>query len=360
MKNKKIAIIGTVGIPALYGGFETLAECLTEYIGTKISFIVYCSSKVYPHKITQYNHAELKYIPLNANGIQSILYDMISLLNAASRCDVILILGVSGCIVLPFFRLFYPKKKLIINIDGLEHKREKWKKPARKFLKYSESLAVKYGDTIIADNKIIQDYLINEYKKPGKLIAYAGNHAKVLPLTSEIKEKYSIADHYALKVCRIEPENNIRLILEAFSENSFPLIIIGNWSHSRYGINLKKEFNLKGNIRLFDPIYDQNILNQIRSNCTVYIHGHSSGGTNPSLVEAMSLGLPIFAYDAQYNRETTLNQARYFNDMQSLLALLNDFSSEDLVKLGIKMKKIAEEKYTWEKIGNQYLNLFLE
>ena len=121
MTIKNVAIIGTVGIPGNYGGFETLAEYLTNELSKRLSLTVYCSSKSYVSKKAVLNGARLIYIPLNANGIQSIPYDIISLFQAAKSHDLILILGVSGCMILPAFRLFYPKKKLIVNIDGLEH-----------------------------------------------------------------------------------------------------------------------------------------------------------------------------------------------------------------------------------------------
>jgi len=155
MQNKKVAIIGTMGIPAKYGGFETLTEYLTKNLYKKYNLTVYCSSKSYKHKIAQHNGANLKYINLNANGIQSIPYDIISIIKSLKESDTLLILGVSGCIILPIIRVF-SKKNIIVNIDGLEWKRDKWGKFAKWFLKYSERLAVKYANSIVADNKVIQ------------------------------------------------------------------------------------------------------------------------------------------------------------------------------------------------------------
>lgn len=357
---KSIAIIGTVGIPAVYGGFETLTEHLTQQLGKKLRFTIYCSSKAYSKKLKTHNNAVLKYIPLKGNGIQSIFYDIISLFHAARKNDTILVLGVSGCIILPIFRFFYKSKRLIINIDGLEHRREKWNKYIKIFLKYSEKVSMKYADEIITDNAAIKKYVLDEYAKESTLIAYAGNQVEALSLSSEIKNKYSIPETYAFKVCRIEPENNIRLILDAFSNSSLPLVIIGNWSNNRYGRNLKEDFKGKKNIYLIDPIYDQNILNQIRSNCILYLHGHSAGGTNPALVEAMNLGLPVFTFDCAYNRATTLNKAIYFKNVSELNELINKTSNETLKTLGETMYQIAKEKYTWEKISNQYFQLLTQ
>ncbi len=356
---KNINIIGTVGIPAKYGGFETLTEYLTKNLYDKYDMTIYCSSKSYDKKLETHNNAKLKYVNLNANGVQSIPYDIISIFSSLKFADTLLILGVSGCIVLPFVRLF-SKKRIIVNIDGLEWKRDKWGKGAKWFLKYSEKLAVKYADEVVTDNKVIQEYVKSEYNKESTLIAYGADHVTKETMSNELKSKYPfLNEKYAFKVCRIEPENNIHVILEAFEEYSaLNLVIIGNWANSEYGVKLKEKYNDVANIYLLDPIYDQQILNQIRSNCHIYMHGHSAGGTNPSLVEAMYLELPIFAYGIQYNRETTQNRALYFDDKDGLIKLLKSTDKETLQKIATDMKTVAEKNYTWQKISEQYSKLF--
>ena len=272
-----IKIIGTVGVPACYGGFETLVENLLDEKDEK-NVTVYCSSKSYKEQPNTYKNANLKYIPLNANGVQSIPYDIWSLLHATitSKADNILILGVSGAICLPFIRLF-SKSNIVTNIDGLEWKRNKWNTWAKRFLKFSEKVAVKYSDVIVADNKGIADYVTQEYGIASKVIAYGGDHA--------IIKELSISDNdYALALCRIEPENNVELILESFSKTNKPLKFIGNWDNSDFGRLMKSKYQQYRNIEIVDPIYDVNTLFEIRRQCSFYVHGHSAGGTNPSLV----------------------------------------------------------------------------
>jgi glycosyltransferase involved in cell wall biosynthesis len=359
LKVKKISIIGSVGLPANYGGWETLVDHLTKNLSGSMDIDVYCSAKRYDVRLGSYNGANLKYVNLDANGIQSIPYDVISMLRAIGNSDTILVLGVSGCVFLPIIKLFY-NKKIIVNIDGLEWKRDKWSAFAKWFLKLSESVAVKYADITVSDNRAIQDYILSEYGKKSELIAYGADHVNYVGIDEEDIARFIFLDRpYAFKVCRIEPENNVHMIIAAFLSNTkFDLVIVGNWENSAYGISLKKKYSQFGNIHLLDPIYDQYELNKIRGNCNVYIHGHSAGGTNPSLVEAMYLGLPIIAYSVSYNKETTHGLAKYFNSDADLKNIINSIDTEELSLIAKKMKDVAVNNYTWSRISNQYSNIF--
>lgn len=357
----KIAIIGTVGIPANYGGFETLAEQLIRHNQSDdLQYAVYCSKKSYSEERWVYHGAKTEYVRLNANGIQSIPYDILSLIRAARKSDVILILGVSGCAFLPIFRIF-SKKKLIINIDGLEHRRDKWNNWIRKFLKFSEKQAIKYGDIIVTDNQGITDYVKTEYNKSSELIAYGGDHVLTDiddKFTDRVLKDYELQkDKYALGICRIEPENNVHLILEAFEKAQKKLVFIGNWQKSEFGRNLVEKYKNSEYIKIMSAVYDLNVLNVLRSNCNIYLHGHSAGGTNPSLVEAMFFGKPIIAFDCVYNRETTEYKADYFSSVQQLITILNgdDLNYTDNAKA---MKEIANRRYRWVTIARQYENLY--
>lgn len=367
---KQVAIVGTQGVPAKYGGFETLVEnMIGDHTSSEVRYTVFCSGKDYAERREEYKGARLKYVPLfHANGAQSTPYDILSMLKTVHGYDTVVILGVSGCIFLPVFRLLY-RKKLIVNIDGLEHRRAKWGKFAKWFLRTSEAMAVHYADVVIADNKGIQDYVSETYHKPSELIAYGGDHGQrtvSLPRQEEILNQYGVkSEDYAISVCRIEPENNSHLILEAFSCTNEPLIFIGNWERSEYSRRLKERYKSSANIRMIDSVYDLDTLYTLRSQCSCYIHGHSAGGTNPSLVEAMFFGKPIWAYDVIYNRETTENKASYFKTTGDLVALLAGRSQEgcmmkrdSMMKEGNILKEIAQRRYTWKHIATQYENLY--
>lgn len=349
---KNVAVIGTVGIPACYGGFESLVENLTSYSSSNIKYHVFCSSKSYPEQLTEYNGASLSYIPLSANGIQSIPYDIYSLICCLfKRPDVTLILGVSGCLFLPIYRLF-SNSKIVTNIDGLEWKREKWGRLAKKFLKLSESFAVKFSDVIITDNKAIGDYVDAEYSKSNVVIAYGGDHSIISGVD------VGPTDDYFLSLCRIEPENNVQMILEAFLNSQQKLKFVGNWDASEFGRDLKRKFATSPNIQILDPIYDINQLYKLRSQCKGYVHGHSAGGTNPSLVEAMHFEKPIFSFDCSFNRYSTENRAFYFDSAKGLLNLIDTSTIKSLVDNAKFMKAIANDNYTWEKVNSNYERLY--
>lgn len=356
---KRVAIIGTVGIPSKYGGFETLAHFLTKELKDEFEFTVYCSKKSYSkeERIDNLYGAKLVYLPFKANGIQSIIYDMISMIHAIFIADTLLILGVSGGLLIPFLRKF-TRKKIIINIDGLEWRRNKWGKFTKKFLKLSERAAVRFSHGDITDNLSIKRYTSINYKTLSNLIEYGGDHTEKVNITSKDRFKYPfLSRDYAFKVARIEPENNIRLVLEAFSKLKTTLVIIGNWNNSAYGKQLKKDYSTFPNIKLLDPIYEQRILDLIRGNCSLYIHGHSAGGTNPSLVEAMSLALPIISFDVSYNRATTEDKCLYFKTTEELIAVVENSSIESLQLQKKVMLEIATRRYSWKSIARKYKNL---
>lgn len=354
---KRVAILGTQGVPAKYGGFETLVEnIIGENCSDNIEYTVFCSGKDMPERLPEYKGAKLKYVNFRANGVQSIPYDIVSMMRSMRGYDTIMVLGVSGCIFLPFLKLF-SRSKIIVNIDGLEHRRAKWKGWVRRFLKLSESIAVRYADMTIADNRGIQDYVSHVYNKEAQLVTYGGNHVLVdvsKERETEILEKYSLKkNEYHMSLCRIEPENNCHLTLEAFSKSKEKLIFIGNWQHNGYSKKLKEQYSGYDNIMLLDSIYDLDILYALRKNTKCYIHGHSAGGTNPSLVEAMFFGRPVLAFNIVYNRETTHHKAKYYQNSKELLRYI-----ENIPDNGNKMSQVAWRYYTWKRVAKEYEALY--
>ena len=355
----KVALIGTQGVPANYGGFETLVEnIIGENSSPDVQYTVFCSAKDLPTQLKSYKGASLRYISLSANGMMSILYDGISLLKAMRGYDVIVVLGVSGGLFFPIVRLF-SRARLIVNIDGLEWKRAKWNWFARFFLRLSEEVALRFANIVIGDNQGVVNYIKNRYQKKTVLIAYGSDH--VLRQQSEAQQqawldRYGLtAKNYSLAICRIEPENNCEMILQTYACSTQPLVFIGNWSKNHYGIDLKRRYSTFANITIIESLYDLDTLYALRVHSKYYIHGHSAGGTNPSLVEAMLCGCNIIAYDVIYNRETTEHQAHYFSNPDELLRLT---TLKQLDSNAFFMVEIARRRYTWGVVAKQYEALY--
>lgn len=359
MCKKKVAIIGIKGLPPAYGGFETLANYLTFFEGKNFSITVFCGKTPLQERLKEYNGAKLIYLPFNANGTQSIIYDILSIIISWFRFDSLLILGTPGVLIIPILRVF-KKTRTIINFGGIEWKRDKWNWAGRLFLKITESVAVKFAACMIADNQYFVDYIKATYRRPSTLIEYGGNHTKKRPVTVQILIKYPfVANEYYLSISRAQPDNNLHLLLETFSflpkKN---LVLISNWDVYKYGRCLKMKYVDFPNIFMVDAIYDLKILDVIRSNCCVYIHSHLYCGTAPSLVEAMNLGLPIIAFDNETNRFTTENRALYFKDESSLQNIILKLNQYRLNEMGKEMNEISERRYSWERISKLYAVLF--
>lgn len=355
----KIAILGSVGVPGNYGGFETLAENLVLHHSQterNVELTVWCSRIDNKEHPSRYESAELRYIALRANGVQSILYDAISLWQALrSKHNRILLLGVSAALSLPIIRLF-SKARIVTNIDGIEWRRQKWNAFARAFLRVSEWAAVRFSHQVIADNDAIAAHVRDAYNSACQVIAYGGDHALATSAEPD-KLPRGLPEAYALALCRIEPENNAHLILEAFSRLNSPLVFVGNWKNSTYGRSLLSRYANRQNLHLLDPIYDPGALRALRDRAETYIHGHSAGGTNPSLVEMMHFGVPVLAYDCIFNRHTTDGRARYFTTSNQLAQTLLCLSKAEAEEIGSSMREIARGRYTWCKIANAYFKL---
>ena len=354
----RIVILGTVGVPGSYGGFETLAQNLVDFHSAtahESDLAVYCSSKAFPAKPEGYRTARLRYIGLDANGPQSIPYDALSLFDAVRRGDnQLLLLGVSGALVLPLIRLI-SHARIVTNIDGIEWKREKWKGFAKAVLKVSEWAAVRFSHCVVADNQAIADDVTETYSRPCKVIAYGGDHA--LEAEPDPTAVVSFPESYALALCRIEPENNVAMILEAFVELDLPLIFVVNWDASDFGRDLKARFKDHPTITIHDPVYEPRRLRAIRDRALMYVHGHSAGGTNPSLVEMMHFGIPVLAHGCSFNRYTTDGKAQYFMSSAELVEIVRSMSPQVATKIGAEMFKIAGRRYTWDQVGCAYFDL---
>ncbi len=347
---KTIAIIGSAGIPSKYGGFETFTEHLVKILHKEHGFIVFCSqSAVNKSEALKMNNVKYYHLPFPANGVFSIVYDFTSLIIALFSADIFLVLGCPAGLSLWFFRFF---KKIIYHPDGLDWKRKRWKLPIRIFLRISNWIACLTAHKIIADNEKLTPYISRQFRNKVRYISYGGNHVK------DTANK-PVLYHQFLVLSRAVPENQLTMILDAFAQlPDKHLLMISNYKRSKYGLSLYHRYGSYSQIDFMEAIYDHDKLDEIRQLRRIYIHGHSMGGTNPSLVEAMWSGLPVICHDNDFNRHTTRSQAFYFSSAKSLGNMITTLTPGKITESVKNLQKIAKEEYTWERTGKEYSDLF--
>lgn len=358
----KIAIIGTRGIPNEYGGFEQFADVLSQGLVKKgMDVTVYCSAN-HNYKEKEYNGVKLihKYDPENKIGTAGqFIYDLACMLDARKRnFDIIYMLGYTSSSI--WQKLIFKRGAIVVtNMDGLEWMRSKYSKKVQNFLKYAEKLAIKYSDYLVADSIGIQKYLKNKYNTDSAYYPY-GSYIFENPELESIKKYNLLPYQYDVLIARFEPENNIEMVLEAFSKSSTKrqFVLIGNYKSTEFGIKMAEKFSFDKRIRFLGGIYDQNMLDNIRFYSNLYFHGHSVGGTNPSLLEAMGSSSLICYHKNDFNEAILEKDGFSFSTSDELSEIIDS-------KLKIENQKIIENNilkikniYSWEIITNQYENYF--
>lgn len=359
---KKVHIVGTHGVPAKYGGFETLADFLCQNLGGDFDITVYCNAHKYAERVEDYFGARLLYLKLEANGFRGILYDILTYIHALFQTDIILYLSPVGSGFITPLKYVFPKRKVIINHGGLnEWEREKLSWIEKKWAKLNHRIASIFSDLNIADNNIYKKSLKDNFGAESMVIRYGGDHViKSFDCEKELSLKYPFTGQkYAVSVSRAQVDNNLHLVLEAFEDfEGYKLVLISNWEISQYGKDLKTKYSENPNVILLDAIYDKEELDFIRGNADVYIHTHSRCGTAPSLVEAMNFEIPIISFDVPTNRETTQDKALFFNSSKELNEILRVTDSKELKSNAENMFKIGSTQYSWPEIVEQYKTLF--
>jgi rhamnosyltransferase len=345
----KVAIIGSRGIPAKYGGFETFVEEVsTRLVEQGLDIYVSCEGGS-ALKTPDYKGVKLFYFPLKPfyRVIYETIYDIYSMIKSCTICDSIYVLGYGAG-----FFFFIPKilgKRLIVNVDGIEWRRNKYNRLEKMILYWSEMFAVAFADVIVADARAIKKYIELTHKKDALFIPYGA-------VTSQ-KESWDISkldgiscgellknlgpNEYYLVVARLEPENSIYEIVEGhiLSGTGKKLVIVGNFLNQRYEKKIQDMISAhhSGDRVIFTGgIYKNGLLNMLRQNCYAYIHGHSAGGTNPSLLEAMVMENIIIAHDNVFNREVGGSSLLYFKDAKELAGQLAIVESKIDAYAGLK------------------------
>jgi len=356
----KIAIIGTRGIPNYYGGFEQFAQYLAKGLTQKGFEVTVYNSHTHPYQKKTWNGVNIvhcKDLEYKMGTAGQFIYDLNCILDARKKqYDVILQLGYTSNSV---WGWLLPKKTIVTtNMDGLEWKRTKYSGLVRNFLKHAEKLAVKYSDHLIADSMGIQEYLYAKYNKQAVFIPYGAdifkdNHCLLL-------EEFDLTPYeYDMLIARLEPENSIEIILDGRAKSNCKrkFLVVGSHNTS-YGEYLKKKYAPFYDIKFIGGIYDINKLNNLRYYTNLYFHGHTVGGTNPSLLEAMASGSLVCANDNPFNRYILEADALYFKTSNDVTLYINEVKYNQPVyqQFIANNRKKIEEKYSWDNIINQYAN----
>lgn len=358
----KIGILGTRGIPNTYGGFEQFAQYLAEGLVEKGHAVSVYNSSTHSYKQPFWKKVQIIHCSDPENKIGTVgqfIYDFNCLRDAGRRnFDILLQLGYTSNSV--WYR-YWPKNAInIINMDGLEWKRAKYNKFTQRFLKWAESLAASRADILIADSIGIRDHLQREYKKSAFYIPYGAEIPENFS-TSSLSKFNLEANKYYLLIARMEPENNIETIIQGYkqSEQCYPLIMVGS-TQNKHGQFLLKKYSSEF-IQFHGAIYDQHVINSLRHFSTLYFHGHSVGGTNPSLLEAMACGCNIAAHDNLFNRAILETDASYFSTADDVKQVINQPSQQDVTSRYCQhnIDKIRTI-YNWNKIINDYEAIFLK
>lgn len=361
----KIAFVGTRGIPNNYGGLEECAEHVSVGLAERGHEVIVYNPHFHPYREATFKGVIIIRI-LSPEGrigtAANFIYDYLSIKDAVKqKCDAIVLCGY-GTSAISFYFLHLGKCKIFTNLDGIEWKRSKWRPWVQKLMKWFEEIAIKKSHVLIADNIGIQNYLRENYTKESYFIPYAADVINI-PDENVIHnfglEKYN----YHCMIGRLEPENNIEMIFDGINASSSPQKVHVFANHeTRFGNFLKNKYCNAEKIVFCGWTSGQDTLNQLRHFAKIYFHGHSVGGTNPSLLEAMAAGTFISAHDNVFNRNVLGDDALYFSSSSDVKNIIDNFEVHSPKRQIFGINNIQKIKtfYNWHNITNSYEKMFLE
>jgi len=358
----KVAILGTRGVPAQYGGFETAVEEIGRRLAARdYDVTVYCRNP--GQELTSYAGMRLVNLPAIRHRVaETLSHTSISAAHAAikERPDVALVLNAGNAPLLrPLRAAGIP---VAVHLDGLESRREKWRGAGAAYYRWAERSSVRSGTEVIADCQAISDYVQRTYGRSTWVITYG---AEVIePSSDRLQELGLVRRDFHLLVARMEPENHVLEAIHGYrlSEETRPLIVVGGAPYSQWYIDkVTQAANDDPRIRFLGGMYDQELLNQLYGNTRTYIHGHSVGGTNPSLLRAMGAGAPILAFDCEFNREVTAEQALFWSTPDEMTSLMDDLAEGELDSRLLELSEAGKQRiaqhYKWESVTDEYEKL---
>ncbi|HXD61997.1 MAG TPA: DUF1972 domain-containing protein [Lacisediminihabitans sp.] len=354
-----IAMLGTRGVPAAYGGFETAVEEIGQRLverGHRVT--VYCRRDG-DEQPKSYRGMRLVHLPaVHLKAAETLSHTGLSVAHLAfsTKPDLAFVFNAANAPFVPLLRaLGIPTA---VHVDGLEWKREKWSGAGRRYYLGAEKQAVRTADALIADAQGIADYYARKFLVETELLTYGTRILRDAP-SDRLAELDLRPGEYHLVVARFEPENHVSQIVEGYlqSHARFPLVVVGSARYSgEYTAKISAMAETDPRVRLLGGLWDQSQLDQLYANSLTYVHGHSVGGTNPSLLRAMGGGTSVLAYDVDFNREVLGVDGRYFTTPESLRELIDESEhhASQSHLLGQRLQRRAELEYDWDDVAEGY------
>lgn len=359
----KIAILGTRGIPNKYGGFEQFAEKVSVGLAQKGHQVSVYNPHFHEFQESEFQGVNIihKYSPESKIGAAAnFVYDYLCLKDALKRdFDIILECGYQSA-SFAYYLCSIKKSVLVTNMDGMEWKRAKWSGFVKKMTRRFEKWGALKSHALVSDNDGIKDYLLETYGKDSVMIPYGATIFES-PNFSKLAA-YGVEKHnYFLIIARLEPENNVEPALDGYAESGRkePFLVVGN-HNTAYGELLKEKYKDRPEIKFLNGIYDEEVINNLRYFSKLYFHGHSVGGTNPSLLEAMACSALIIAHDNAFNKSVLQENGLYFSSANAVKEHLDNMQAVERNRLSFANanKTRIREIYSWEIIVGQYETFF--
>jgi len=361
MQHLSFAMIGTRGVPAAYGGFETAVE----EIGARLverghSVTVYCRSAA--EKLESWRGMSLVHLPaLHVKVAETLSHTAASALHLSftKKPDVAFVFNAANSPLVPWIRrLGVPTA---VHVDGLEWMRGKWSGAGRDYYRFAEKFAVNHADVLIADARGIADYYWQTFRAPTELLTY-GAPIIERPTNRRLAELGLEPRGFHLVVARFEPENHVDVIVEGYERSgaTLPLVVVGSAPYAeRHSAEIRAAAKDDPRIRFIGSLWDQELLDELYSNAATYLHGHSVGGTNPSLLRAMGGGAPVVAWDVNFNEEVAGPDAAYFSTPLGLARILERAEREPALQIvrGLRLQQRARTTYDWDDVADGYEDL---
>jgi glycosyltransferase involved in cell wall biosynthesis len=356
----RIALLGTRGVPARYGGFETAVEEVGRRLADKgHRVVVYCRTREDAPRPERYLGMELVHLPAaRKRSLETLSHSALSVAHLlAHRTDAAFVFNAANAPLLPLLRA--ARIPVATHVDGLEWKRAKWGPVGQRYYRLAESMAVRWSDALIADAQGITYYYRSEFGAPTTLLTYGA--PVIAPGSDRLAELGLTPGGFHLAVARFEPENHVDVIVQGYCRSAAtkPLVVVGSAPYSdAYTASVHAAAD--GRVRFLGGVWDQGQLDQLYANAYTYLHGHSVGGTNPSLLRAIGAGAAVLAYDVDFNREVIADSGRFFVAPGDLAALVEDAESDPArVERDGARAQVLAKGYDWDAVADGYEQLAL-